>query len=175
MNRRETTRKLSRSVEKHINPHDDTRIYWAREVTFDYYSRNRIRVDYMLFRPKNNTDKGIREGTFYCYEVKSSVADFQSKNGHNYVGDYNYYVMPETVFEKIKNKIPPYVGVFVPSCESCDGSYYHLKSVKNARRAERSRTVLEMLLMMFRSAARDRVKEPDSAVDDSITADIMDW
>ncbi len=33
----------------------------------------------------------------------------------------------------------------------------HLKSVKKAKRADRERPVSEMLLMMFRSAARERV------------------
>ena len=32
----------------------------------------------------------IEKGDFYCYEVKSSVADFHSKNGHNFIGDWNY-------------------------------------------------------------------------------------
>lgn len=35
-NRPETTKILSLSAEKHVNPYNDTRIYWAREVTFDY-------------------------------------------------------------------------------------------------------------------------------------------
>ena len=36
MNRPETTSTLSEMVEKYINPHKDPRIYWAKEVTFDY-------------------------------------------------------------------------------------------------------------------------------------------
>lgn len=78
-NRPETTKILSLSVEKHINPYNDTRIYWAREVTFDYSTSKGKRVDYMLFKPKNNTPSGIEKGDFYCYEVKSSVEDFHSK------------------------------------------------------------------------------------------------
>ena len=44
-NRPETTKMLSLSVEKHINPYNDTRIYWAREVTFDYSTSKGKRVD----------------------------------------------------------------------------------------------------------------------------------
>lgn len=75
------------------------RIYWAREVTFDYTTDNAKRVDSMKFKPVNNTVSGIEKGDFYCYEVKSSVKDFHSKNGHNFLGDYNHYVMPEEVYE----------------------------------------------------------------------------
>lgn len=155
-NRPEITTVLSTSVEKYINSYNDPRIYWAREVTFDYSTSHSIRVDYMKFKPVNNTVSGIEKGNFYCYEVKSSVEDFHSKNGHNFIGDYNYYVMPEEVFEKVKNQIPYYVGVFVPDGKNYRGDWYDLKSVKKAKRKDRERPVTEMLLMMFRSAARER-------------------
>ena len=55
MTRAEITKKLSEITEKLINPNKDSRIYWAREVTFDYATSNRIRVDYMKFEPLNTT------------------------------------------------------------------------------------------------------------------------
>lgn len=155
-NRPEITALLSLSIQKHINPNNDTRIYWAKEVTFDYSTQNAVRVDYMKFKPVNNTVSGIEKGDFYCYEVKSSVEDFHSKNGHNFIGDFNYYVMPEEVFEKIKNEIPYNVGVFIPDGKHYREDWYNLKSIKKARRKDRERPVSEMLLMMFRSAARER-------------------
>lgn len=158
MNRTEITKILSLSIQKHINPHNDTRIYWAKEVTFDYATSKAVRVDFMKFKPINNTVSGIEKGDFYCYEVKSSSEDFHSKNGRNFVGDYNYYVMPEEVYEKVKNEIPYRVGVFVPEKKNYHGEWYDLKSAKKAVRKDRDRPALEMLLMMFRSAARDREK-----------------
>lgn len=150
-NRPEITQMLSLSVEKYLNPHNDTRIYWAKEITFDNGTSNKCRVDFMKFLPVNNSVSGIEKGDFYCYEVKSSVDDFHSKNGHNFIGDFNYYVMTEDVFEKIKNEIPYYVGVFVPS----DDTWKALKSVKKAKRKDRKKPLSEMLLMMFRSNARE--------------------
>ena len=150
------TKMLSLSIEKHINPHNDPRIYWAKEVTFDNGTKNKVRVDYMRFKPVNNTVSGIEKGDFYCYEVKSSVEDFYSKNGHNFIGDYNYYVMPEEVFEKVKKEIPHGVGVLVPDGQAYKGEWYDLQTVKRAKRKDRSRPVSEMLLMMFRSAGRER-------------------
>lgn len=156
-NRLEITQTLSLATEKYINPHNDPRIYWAREVTFDYYTSHAVRVDYMRFKPVNNTVSGIEKGDFYCYEVKSSVQDFHSKNGHNFIGDFNYYVMPEEVFDKVKNEIPHYVGVLVPTDKSLRFRT-SLTSVKKAKRKDRERPVSEMLLMMFRSCARERSK-----------------
>lgn len=156
--RTETTAILSLSIEKHINPTNDTRIYWAKEVTFDYATTNAVRVDYMKFKPVNNTVSGIEKGDFFCYEVKSSVEDFHSRNGHNFIGDFNYYVMPEDVYEKVKNEIPYGVGVYIPDGMHYKGEWYELKAVKKAKRKDRPRPVSEMLLMMFRSAARDRRK-----------------
>lgn len=158
MSRPQITAVLSLSVQQYINPNNDPRIYWAREVTFDYATSNAVRVDFMRFKPVNNTVSGIEKGDFYCYEVKSSAEDFHSKNGHNFLGDFNYYIMPEDVFEEIKNEIPYGVGVLVPAAKSYRGEWYILEFAKKAKRKDRSRPVSEMLLMMFRSAARERKK-----------------
>ena len=45
MTRPEITAKLSAMIEKKINPHNDPRIYWAKEVTFDYSTDHAVRVD----------------------------------------------------------------------------------------------------------------------------------
>lgn len=154
--RPEITSVLSKSLLKHINQHNDPRIYIAREVTFDYATGNAIRVDFMQFKPLNNTVSGIEKGDFYCYEVKSSVEDFHSKHGHNFIGDYNYYVMPEEVYEVVAKEVPYGVGVYVPDRQFPYEDWYFLKSVKKAKRKDRVRPIHEMLLMMFRSCARDR-------------------
>ena len=157
MSRPEITKWLSELTEKLINPNNDSRMYWAREVTFDYATSNRVRVDYMKFEPLNTTVSGIEKGDFYCYEIKSSAEDFHSKNGHNFIGDYNYYVMSSEVYQKVSAEIPFSVGVYCPSGGT-------LESVKQARRMNRKRSVTEMLLMMFRSANRDRLKSSDKIV-----------
>lgn len=150
MTRKEITKFLSEGVEELINIYD-TRTYWAKEITFDYGSAHPIRVDYMRFKPVNNTISGIEKGDFYCYEIKSSVEDFKSKNGHNFIGDWNYYVMPHEVFLQVCETIPYRVGVYCPNCGQ-------LRSVKRAQRMNRNRATSEMLLMMFRSANRDFIK-----------------
>lgn len=158
MKRPEITKQLSELLEKHIDPHNDPRVYWAKEVTFDYATSNTVRVDYMLFKPINNSVSGIEKGDFSCYEIKSSVDDFHSKNGHNFIGDKNYYVMPESVFENVKNEIPYFVGALCPRQVFSGSSTYQLVVVKNAKKHDRTKSVSEMLLMMWRSSRREIVK-----------------
>ena len=152
MSRPDTTADLAQRLERHMDPHNDPRIYWAKEVTFDYATDHSVRVDYMRFQPVSNTVSGIEKGDFFCYEIKSSVEDFHSKNGHNFIGDFNYYIMPEAVFEAVEREIPYKVGVFTPN--QSDG----LTSVKPARRKDRNKPVSEILLMMWRSSRRESVK-----------------
>lgn len=151
MTRPNITASLSQMLEKYIDPHRDPRIYWAKEVTFDYGTDHAMRVDYMRFKPTNNTVSGIEKGDFYCYEIKSSVEDFRSKNGHNFIGDFNYYVMPNEVFEAVKNEISYRIGVLCPTTTG-------LESHKKAIRKDRDKPIQEMLLMMYRSARRDTTK-----------------
>lgn len=153
MSRPAITDALGKALEKYIDPHNDPRIYWAKEVTFDYATESAVRVDYMRFAPKNNSVSGIEKGDFYCYEIKSSVADFESKNGHNFIGDINYYVMPESVAISVKTKIPWSVGILVPD------KWGGLQVLKKAKRMNRSRSISEMLLMMWRSSRREVVKQ----------------
>lgn len=151
MDRKEMTKLLSELTEKFIDPTHDTRVYWAKEVTFGYSTAYPVRVDYMRFKPSNNSISGIEKGDFYVYELKSSVEDFNSRNGHNFIGDWNYYVMPKSVYLEVKSRIPFGVGVYVPTDDLSE-----IYSIKKARRRNRERSLAEMLLMMFRSAARDR-------------------
>lgn len=49
-------------------------------------------------------DEYMHMPIFTVYEIKVSMSDFYSPNGHNFVGDYNYYVVPKEMYEKIKYK-----------------------------------------------------------------------
>lgn len=48
-----------------------------------------------------------------CYEIKVSKSDFHSSNGHNFVGNANYYVMPKELYLQVKDEIPEHVGVII--------------------------------------------------------------
>ena len=48
-----------------------------------------------------------------CYEIKQSIQDFHSKNKLTFIGNKNYFVMPYSLYEKVKNEIPYEIGVYV--------------------------------------------------------------
>lgn len=77
--RPEITAMLSLSIQRHICPNNDPRIYWAREVTFDYATTNAVRVDFMKFKPVNNTVSGIEKGDFYCYDISSLITPLRAE------------------------------------------------------------------------------------------------
>lgn len=54
-----------------------------------------------------------RDDNYICYELKVSKQDFHSKHGKNFVGNYNYYVMPRELYNQVKDEIPDYVGCYV--------------------------------------------------------------
>lgn len=72
------------------------------EVTVGWYGKER--VDYLTYDTK---------GAWRCYEIKSSVSDFKSKAAITFIGNYNYYVMPQEVYNAVKNKIPSGIGVII--------------------------------------------------------------
>lgn len=88
--------------------------YWADEVTFNYGRSGECRIDFMTFTPVNQSTSGIEKGSFTAYEVKSCLADYKSKNGHNLVMDKNYYVMPMELYKKVVNELPHNTGVYCP-------------------------------------------------------------
>lgn len=57
-----------------------------------------------------------------CYEIKISLSDFKSKNGHNFVGNRNYYVIPSYLYLKIKDLVPEKIGVIVVYTEGTQQS-----------------------------------------------------
>lgn len=156
--RKAVTAALSRALVRHIDPEGNPRIYWAREVTFGYGTPEQARVDFVQFRPLNNSVSGIEKGDIYCYEIKSCPEDFASPHGHNLIGDYNYYVMTEKTYKAIKDRLPWHAGVYVPDGSLKDGDFDGLRCVRKARRHNREKPLAEVLLMMFRSAMRDAKK-----------------
>jgi hypothetical protein len=46
-----------------------------------------------------------------CFECKITLADFKSKNGHNFHGNRNYYVVPKELVSKIEMLVPDNIGI----------------------------------------------------------------
>jgi hypothetical protein len=50
-----------------------------------------------------------------CYEIKITVSDFKSINGHNFVGNLNYYVVPSEIYKDILPLVEDGIGVITLS------------------------------------------------------------
>lgn len=48
-----------------------------------------------------------------CYELKVTKADFRSKAKLSFIGHYNYFVLPQALYEAVKQEIPAEIGVLV--------------------------------------------------------------
>lgn len=46
-----------------------------------------------------------------CFEIKISKSDFKSHNGHNFVGNLNYYVVPKELYPGIITLVPEDIGI----------------------------------------------------------------
>jgi hypothetical protein len=65
-------------------------------------------VDTLALRTKPDGTKEFR-----CYEVKVSKSDFRSTAKLSFVGHYNYYALPQDLYEQIKEEIPSHIGVLL--------------------------------------------------------------
>ena len=71
--------------------------------SYMYKRDTRERVDLLTYEK--------RGGIWRFYELKLTVSDFRSKCKKSFYGNYNYFVMPEDVYEKVKEEIPEHIGV----------------------------------------------------------------
>jgi len=46
-----------------------------------------------------------------CYELKVTKADFHSKAKLSFIGHYNYFVLPQALYEEVQSEIPSHIGV----------------------------------------------------------------
>jgi len=92
---------LTKELEKAIwNATVTQGTFGAFEVTIGWFGRTR--VDFMTMDTS---------GIFRFYEIKTSKTDFYSKSDHTFLGHYNYYVMPDELYNAVKRDIPKHIGV----------------------------------------------------------------
>lgn len=95
----ERTKKLEELLRAKFNSRND---FYVFECTIGWYGSEI--VDCI----KYNCQREIT-----CYEIKQSKQDFHSKNKLTFIGHKNYFVMPYSLYEEVKNEIPIGIGVYV--------------------------------------------------------------
>ena len=121
------------------------RIYGCEEVTIGFAHQgygNEI-VDFCTMDSK---------GILRCYEIKVTLQDLKSKAKKSWYGHYNYLVVTNELYDKIKNDvdhyIPDYVGIAVP----CNQSWSDGIEIKH--KAKKQILSSEMETMMKESMVR---------------------
>lgn len=97
-----------------------------------------------------NSQKG-----WICYEIKISKSDFHSEAIKSFVGNYNYYLMPEELYNKVQNEIPKEIGVYTYKNK-------YLTLVKKSRKQKLIEGMEGQLNYgMIRALNREREKQRD--------------
>lgn len=138
MAKTELTVVLEKSIQREILK--PLGVFGCPEVTIGWYGTQR--VDYMSMDSKE---------IFRCYEIKVSKSDFKSKHGHNFVGHFNYYVMPLELYEKVQADIPKEIGVYT-------WNNFCLELTKRPKRQELKVSIDVLKNSMIRSLYRDTSK-----------------
>ncbi len=154
-----TTKILEHLLASHFDCRKD---FFVFECTIGWYGREIV-----------DCIKYTTEREICCYEIKQSKADFRSKNALTFIGNKNYFVMPYSLYEQVKDEIPLDIGVYVSvevvrtaSRETGRGTEYYaeyidgfnyLHCIKPARRRDLKADKEVILSSMLRSMQRDRV------------------
>jgi hypothetical protein len=139
---------LTKKLEEEIwNTTTKMGVFGCFEVTIGFATNKYGRVDYMTMDTKE---------IFRMYEIKVSKDDFHSKAKHTFMGHYNYYVMPESLYQEVKEEVSPHIGVYVSK-----GNW--LACRKNPKRQVVTQPNLNILKdSMIRSLYREYEKNKDS-------------
>ena len=110
------------------------------EVTIGWFGKER--VDYLTYDTND---------IWKCFEIKISESDFHSKSNNTFIGNYNYYVMPFELYNKVKDEIPNNIGVLVPEFNT-------LMSVKQSKKQNLKADSKILFQSMIRSMQRDNAR-----------------
>ena len=113
------------------------------------------RVDFMTMNSKEE---------FRCYEIKVSKSDFKSKCALSFIGDFNFFVLPKILYDKVKLLIPENIvvyAVYENECIANNGSIIKVPTAYLVKKSSRNKEVDRKILMhaMVRSLSRLETKQ----------------
>ncbi|GEQ49366.1 hypothetical protein LQF61_00310 [Tetragenococcus koreensis] len=100
-----------------------------------------------------------------CYELKVSKADFRSKAKLSFIGHYNYFVLPESLYAIVKEEIPAQIGALVyhPYLTDDLGVPGFFTTEKKPQRQTLQVNEQELLYRLITSQAREVSKAKQTA------------
>ena len=93
------------------------------------------------------------DGKFRGYEIKRNLNDFNSGCAWTWICNYNYFIMPQDLYYKVKDKIPDGIGVWIVKDYTTD-----MECVKKPKYKELLCSKEDMLHMMLQGLSREYKK-----------------
>lgn len=87
-----------------------------------------------------------------CIEIKVTKSDFKSEHGHNFIGNMNYYAVPEEIYKEIEPLVPEDIGILVYLHR---GQYVGLRSRKKPTFREMTEEEQKWLILSVFKRVRD--------------------
>ena len=107
MSKSALTKEIEKALKKRFHRTPER---YATEVAVGNGRKSGI-VDLVTADFRNKQDKFINHlPMITCYEIKISLSDFKSEHGHTLIGDNNYYVVTQELFDKIMSIDPRMFG-----------------------------------------------------------------
>ena len=109
-------------------------------------------VDVLLWQPNKNIWK--------CFEIKTSYNDFKSSASKTFIGNYNYYLVPDTLLNKIQGEVPKEIGIYVYNTEERNWRRWEhrISCYKKSKKQELGCTQDEIYYGMIKSLYREVTK-----------------
>lgn len=133
------------------------------KIAYDYLWKKGRYMVFEMAVPREIQNKYHRErldliaydsdGTFRGYEIKRNLNDFRSGCAWSWICHYNYFIMPNDLYQKIQDEIPEDIGVWV-----CYEGYKVMHCVKKPKRKKLLCSKEAMLLAMLQSLSREYKK-----------------
>lgn len=93
------------------------------------------------------------DGTYRGYEIKRNLQDFHSGASWSWICNYNYFVMPNDLYVKVKDKIPDGIGVWV-----CYENCKFMNLMKKPKKRELLCSPADMQFAMLQALSREYKK-----------------
>ena len=87
-----------------------------------------------------------------CFEIKVSKSDFKSEHGHNFIGNMNFYAVPEEIYKEIEPLVPPDIGILVYLHQ---GQYVGLRTKRKPTFREMTHEEQKWLILSVMKRIRD--------------------
>ena len=104
---------------------------------------HRERVDFLTYET---------DGTYRAYEIKNSVGDFYSGCKWSFIGNYNYFILNASIYEKVKKDIPNGIGVWLVYESGC------MECIKKPQKQELRCKPEQMMFSLMQALSREYKK-----------------